>query len=97
MAELLALGSHRNRVGRAEELGEVLLRVPPGQEHVRNLERGDDLRRVPSLPFAGMASNEDQRDWLLQPALCARERSDQQVEPLDGRKAADVEQDCGTR
>ena len=81
------------QVARVQCLGQLLVRTPAGEEDVRDADLSDRLERMLAFPFAGVTADEDERAGPLGCGLGAGVGADQERQPLDGREAAEVEED----
>ena len=67
------------------------MRVPAGEEDIRDARAFDRLERMLALPLAGKAAEQDQGGRLVESCPGRGEGLDQQRQPLDLGEAADVE------
>ena len=80
------------KVAGAQEVRQIVVRVPAGEEDVRAAEALDRVDRMLALPLAGVAADQDQRSGFAKAGVGPREGLDQQRQALDLAEAAKLKQ-----
>ena len=95
LAEALARRREHEEVRGGQQLGQLGLVVPAGEQRAGEPEALDRVGGVLALPLARVAADQDERGGLGHPRARLGERLEQQPEPLDLGEAADVEHRSG--